>query len=323
LKPADYSPHPTRPDAAAAPSETDLRRLAGLVGAHAPSDGRFELRVPGVSVVRYSRRHAELMHAVSRPTLCVVAQGAKSIMLGREVYEYDASRMLIFSADLPVSGQLTRASSAEPFLCLRLDLDPHRIAELVMKVYPHGLPPDGDGRAIYVTQSDAGIVNAAARLAELAATPADAELLAPLVMDEILIRLLRGRVGFRVAQLGLAESGLRKVAKAITWLRNNFTQPMRVEGLAGLANMSASSFHRHFKAVTSMSPLHYQKVLRLQEARRLMLSETVGAAEACRRVGYASASQFSRDYGRFFGRAPAKDIATLRERGLSAADVAR
>lgn len=176
---------------------------------------------------------------------------------------------------------------------------------------------------MYVCQADAGIVNAATRLVELAANPGDAELLAPLVVDEILIRLLRSRVGRRVAQIGLADSSMRRIAKAISWLRANFTQPMKVEELAGLAHMSVSSFHQHFKSVTSMGPLHYQKVLRLQEARRFMLSTMMDAATASRQVGYLSASQFSRDYSRFFGSAPTRDIVRLRERGLTAADVTR
>jgi transcriptional regulator GlxA family with amidase domain len=155
----------------------------------------------------------------------------------------------------------------------------------------------------------------------LAAEAADAELLAPLVVDEILIRLLRSPVGGRVAQIGLADSSMHRITKAISWLRANFTQPMKVEELAGLAHMSVSSFHQHFKSVTSMSPLHYQKVLRLQEARRLMLSTMMDAARASRQVGYLSASQFSRDYGRFFGSAPLRDISRLREQGFTATDV--
>lgn len=321
MKSTDNTPPPPRADAVAAPSETDLRKLAGLISAHAPSEGRNELHAPGVSAVRYSQTSARLMHAVAGSVLCVVAQGAKSVMLGREVYEYDASRMLILSVDLPVSGQVTRASRSEPFLCLRLELDPHRIAELVLKVYPDGLPRAQEGRGVYVSQSDGGIVNAAARLAELASNPADAELLAPLVVDEILIRLLRGSAGTRVAQIGLANSSMHRIAKAISWLRANFTKAVRVEELAGLANMSVSSFHQHFKSVTSMGPLHYQKVLRLQEARRLMLTTTMDAAAASRQVGYLSASQFSRDYGRFFGSAPARDVTRLRERSLTAAGV--
>ena len=143
--------------------------------------------------------------------------------------------------------------------------------------------------------------------------PGDAELLAPLVMDEILIRLLRSPIGVRVAQMGFAESSVHRVAKAISWLRANFSQPMKVEDLAEMVHMSVSSFHEHFKSVTSMSPLHYQKVLRLQEARRLMLSTMMDAGTASQRVGYLSASQFSREYSRFFGSAPGKDIARLRQ----------
>lgn len=194
--------------------------------------------------------------AVVGPVLCVVAQGAKSVMLGQEVYDYDALCMLIFSVDLPVSGQVMRAGRSEPFLCLRMELDPYGIAELVLKVHPDGLSQIQESRGVYVTQADAGIVNAAARLAELAANPADAERLAPLVVDEILIRLLRSSVGGRVAQIGFANSSMQRIAKAISWLRANFTQPLKVEGLAGITHMSLSSFHQYFKSVSSMSPLH-------------------------------------------------------------------
>ena len=166
--------------------------------------------------------------------------------------------------------------------------------------------------AVYLAAADENIVSAATRLMECLAQPGDSELLAPLVMDEILIRLLRSPIGVRVAQMGFAESSLDRVAKAISWLRANFSQPMKVEDLAELVHMSVSSFHEHFKSVTSMSPLHYQKVLRLQEARRLMLSTVMDAGAASQRVGYLSASQFSREYSRFFGSAPTKDIARLR-----------
>jgi len=149
-------------------------------------------------------------------------------------------------------------------------------------VYPHGLPPAQERRAIYLTPADAGTVAAPIRLMECLAQPGDAELLAPLVIDEILIRLLRSPIGVRVAQMGFAESSVHRVAKAISWLRANFSQPMKVEELAGLVYMSVSSFHEHFKSVTSMSPLHYQKVLRLQEARRLMLSTVLDAGESAR-----------------------------------------
>jgi AraC-like DNA-binding protein len=245
--------------------------------------------------------------------LCIVAQGAKTVIVGQEVYEYDASRMIVFSVALPVASQITQASHPEPYLALRLDLDPRKIADLVLKVYPHGLPAVQERRAVYVTPADASMVNAATRLMECLTQPGDAELLAPLVIDEILIRLLRSPMGVRVAQMGLAESNVHRVAKAISWVRANFSQPMKVEDLAGLVHMSVSSFHEHFKSVTSMSPLHYQKVLRLQEARRLMLSTMMDAGTASQRVGYLSPSQFSREYSRFFGSAPTKDIARLRQ----------
>ena len=206
-----------------------------------------------------------------------------------------------------------RASFAEPYLCLRLDLDPQKIAALVLKVFPHGLPRVQDNGAVCITQADNRIINATVRLVELMAQPGDAELLAPLVIDEILIRLLRSPVGTRIAQIGLANTGVYGVEKAVSWLRANFSQPMKVEELAELAHMSVSSFHQHFRSVTSMSPLQYQKVLRLQEARSLMLSKMMDAGSASQLVGYVSASQFSREYGRFFGSAPTKDITKLRE----------
>ncbi|MGA8341546.1 MAG: AraC family transcriptional regulator [Candidatus Sulfotelmatobacter sp.] len=302
-----------RADKVAGPNESDTAQLARCIAAYAPHDGSFELRIPGLHASRFSRINKECVHALRVPSLCIVAQGAKTVIVGEEVYEYDASRMIVFSVALPVAAQITQASRSEPYLALKLDIDPHKIADLVLKVYPHGLPPVQERSAVYITPVDACIVNAATRLMECLAQPGDAELLAPLVVDEILIRLLRSPIGVRVAQMGFAESSVDRVAKAISWLRANFSQPMKVEDLAGLVNMSVSSFHEHFKSVTSMSPLHYQKVLRLQEARRLMLSTIMDAGTASQRVGYLSASQFSREYSRFFGSAPTKDIARLRQ----------
>jgi transcriptional regulator GlxA family with amidase domain len=219
----------------------------------------------------------------------------------------------VFSIDVPVTAQLTRASHVEPYLTLRIALDPEKVGTLAAKVYPHGLPRISESRAVYIGDADAPIVDAANRLLQLMAQAVDAELLAPLAIDEILIRLLRSPMGARIAQIGQAESSLQKMAKAVTWLRANYDQPVDVEDLAALVNVSVSSFHRQFKAVTSMSPLQYQKALRLQEARRLMLTAMLDAGAASRRVGYVSASQFSREYARFFGAAPIKDIQRLRE----------
>jgi len=294
-------------------SPPEISKLARLLAAHAPHDGSFELRIPGLMASRLSRVNRECVHALRVSSLCIVAQGAKTVIVGDEVYEYDASQMIVFSVALPVASQVTQASASNPYLSLRLELDPRRIADLVLKVYPNGLPPSQERNAVYLSPCDPAIVSASIRLLECLAQPGDADLLGPLITDEILIRLLRSPIGVRVAQMGLAESSVHRVAKAISWLRENYSQPMRVEELAEMVNMSVSSFHEHFKAVASMSPLQYQKVLRLQEARRLMLSTMMDAGAASRHVGYLSASQFSREYSRFFGSAPTRDMARLRQ----------
>jgi len=196
-----------------------MTKLARLLAAYAPHDGSFELRIPGLHASRFSRAYTECFHAIRLPSLCIVAQGAKTTIVGQEVYEYDASRMIVFSVALPVASQITQASHSEPYLAFKLDLDPHKIAELVLKVYPHGLPPVQERRAVYVTPIDASVVDAATRLMTCLAQPGDAELLAPLVTDEILIRLLRSPIGVRVAQMGFAESSVHRVAKAISWRR--------------------------------------------------------------------------------------------------------
>jgi AraC-like DNA-binding protein len=319
MKASDINSHPSQADSVEGANEPDVVRLAGLISAYAPHDGCFELRIPGVHAIRRSQTNNELVHAVAQPALCIVAQGAKRMMLGQDVYEYDESRMIAFSLDLPVTAQITRASYSKPFLAFRLDLDPHKIAELVLRVYPHGLPRSSESRAVNVGQTSVSIVNAAKRLMELMAEVGDAELLAPLVIDEILIRLLRSPMGPRVAQIGLAESSVNGIAKAVSWLRENFSQPIKVEELAELVHMSVSSFHQHFKAITSMTPLQFLKALRLQEARRLMFSTMTDASTASWKVGYQSASQFSREYSRFFGDSPTRDIARLR--GLSSMEL--
>lgn len=291
----------------------DVTHLADLIRTYAPYDGVFELRRPGVSVSRASRPSTELIHSIQQPALCVVAQGTKTVRLGREAYEYDASRLLVYSVALPVATQVTQASAAEPFLTLKLNLDPHRISELALKVFPHGLPRVRDNRGVYVAQTNTSIVNAATRLIELMADERDMELIAPMVIDEILIRLLRSPVGGRVAQLGQSESSVQRVAKAVEWVREHFDAPMDVEALATMVHMGVSTFHAHFKAVTSMSPLQYQKALRLQAAQRLLASSAMDAGTVSRQVGYVSPSQFSREYSRFFGCTPSRDLLRLRE----------
>jgi AraC-like DNA-binding protein len=302
----------------AAPDALALRRLSALIARHAAHDGVFPLRLPGTYALRLGRMTSEPVHATQGPALCIVAQGAKVVMLGREVLAYDPAQMLVFAVDLPISGQVTRASRRDPFLGFKLDLDPARVAELAARVYPRGVPRPPDNRGLYVGQATDPIIDAVTRLLELMARADDADLLAPLVVDEILIRLLRTPIGTRVAQIGEPKSGVHRVAAAVSWIRAHFSQPVAVEEMAAAVHMSASSFHQRFKAVTTMSPLQYQKALRLHEARRLMLFQKMDASDACHRVGYLSPSQFSREYARFFGSAPTRDIARLREEGIAA-----
>jgi AraC-like DNA-binding protein len=304
----------------ATPGAMALRRLAGRLAAYTPHDGAFQLRLPGTYAIRLSRMTTEASYATLGPALCVAAQGAKVVMLGSEVLEYDPSHLLVFAVGLPVSTQVIRASRKDPYLGFTLVLDPARVAELAGRVYPRGVPRSSDDRGLYVGRSTDDIVDAVTRLLDLMAHPGDADLLGPLVVDEIVIRLLRTSIGARVAQIGHTKSGVQRIADAVTWIRAHFAQPVTVEEMAASVHMSGSSFHERFKAVTTMSPLQYQKVLRLHEARRLMLFQHMDASHACHRVGYLSLSQFSREYARFFGSAPTRDIARLREAGFAAGD---
>ena len=169
---------------------------------------------------------------MQQPALCLVAQGAKSVTLGQTVIRYEASRMTIYSVDVPVSARIIQASPSEPYLCFMLHLDSQRVTELALTVFPQGLTQARESSAVYVSQSDAGILNAASRLLELTVTPDEAKLIAPLTIDEMLIRLLRSPIGTRVAQIALAQSKVHNVAKAVTWLRSHFVDPMKVEDLA-------------------------------------------------------------------------------------------
>jgi AraC-like DNA-binding protein len=295
-----------------APGTLALRNLATRIARYATHDGVFPLRRPGTYALRVSRVTTEPVYATLGASLCLVAQGAKAMMLGNDVLDYDAARMLVFAVDLPVAGQVTRASQREPYLGFRLDLVPARIADLAARVFPRGVPRSSDQCGLYIGRATDDIVEASTRLLDLLGQPEEAELLGPLLVDEILIRLLRTSIGPRIAQIGEPKSGVHRIGRAITWIREHLAQPVTVEEMAASVDMQASSFHQRFKAVTTMSPLQYQKALRLQEARRLMLFQDVDANQACHRVGYLSPSQFSREYTRFFGNSPARDIARLR-----------
>jgi AraC-like DNA-binding protein len=295
------------------PSDANVRRLARRIAALAPHDGKFPLCIPGVFAIRLSRVTNEASHSTLGPALCIAAQGAKVIMLGREVLVYDPAHLLVFAVGLPVASQVRRASFKDPYLGFTLEIDPDRLRHLAGRVYPQGIPKPSDDRGLYVGAPTDGIIEAVTRLLDLMTQPEEAALLGPLAIDEILIRLLRTSIGDRVAQIGHARSGVQRIAGAVAQIRATYAQPTTVDRMAASAHMSASAFHERFKAVTSMSPLQYQKVLRLQEARRLMLFQNIDATAACQRVGYVSPSQFSREYARFFGHAPLKDIARLRD----------
>jgi AraC-like DNA-binding protein len=297
--------------------KADLQTLTSLLGDFAPYDGTFDLRIPSVHAIRVTHPHKELTHYTQPSCVCLVVQGAKSAMVGDETYDYSAGKIAVFSVDVPMAGRVTRASAGEPYFNFKIDLDAARIAELALRVFPNGVPQTSQKGAVYIIDADDAMIDAAVRFLELMRRPADAELLAPLVLDEILIRLLRSPAGSRIAQIGRADSSFDRIAKAVTWLRQHYDETADIEHLAGLVNMSVTSFHRQFKALTAMSPLQYQKALRLQEARRLMLTSAVDAGAAGRRVGYMSASHFTREYGRFFGSAPLRDINRLRAEGIS------
>jgi AraC-like DNA-binding protein len=305
------------------PGDLALRRFAAVVARYAPHDGSFPLRLPGTCVVRRSHLSTEAAYSTMRPAVCLVAQGAKIVMVGREVLEYDAAHVLVLAVDLPISSQVIRASRKEPYLGFILDLDPGRLAELTARVFPHGIRKAPEARGLYVGRSSDGLVDAVVRLLDLMADPEEAGMLGPLVVDEILIRLLRTTIGPRIAQIGQPRSDVQRIGEAVRWIRTHFAQPVTVDEMAASIHMSASSFHERFKAVTSLSPLQYQKVLRLHEARRLMVFQDMDASDASQRVGYLSPSQFSREYARFFGTAPTRDVARVREKGFARGTEAR
>jgi AraC-like DNA-binding protein len=261
-----------------------------------------------VSAIKLSAPSDELVHALHQPAVCIIAQGAKRVMLRDEVYTYDASRFLVFSTDLPISAQVTEAKSGEPYLCFRLDLDPVEISELVLQLGPPPARRVATHRGLFLSSVSNGMLDAAIRLMQLLDAPEDVAALAPLATRELVYRLLRSEQGERLAQVARADSHANRVMRAVCRLKSNFAEPLKLDELARECCMSTSSLHHHFRAVTSMSPLQYQKQLRLQEARRLLLSEGIEVSKAGYSVGYESPSQFSREYSRLFGVPPSKDV---------------
>ena len=288
----------------------DLAKLASVVEGQAAGDGVYETAVPSLWLSRFSAP-SDLAALVYEPSLCMVAQGAKEVHLADETYRLDSAQSLLVSVDLPVTARVVEASPGRPYLAVRLALDPAVVGELLAEGTT--TPPLGPpARAIAVTPAEPPLLDAVSRLVALLDSPRDVGPLAPLVLREITYRVLTGPQGVRLRQIAAAGAPAHRIARAIRWLKDHFTGPLRVESLARHVGMSPSAFHLHFKGVTAMSPLQYQKRLRLQEARRLLLGEGLDASEAAFRVGYESPSQFSREYRRLFGAPPRQDVAALK-----------
>ncbi|OMG54826.1 AraC family transcriptional regulator [Azonexus hydrophilus] len=303
-----------RPNDSSAMDNATLSRqrdeIAAILHRHCQDDGTVETAIPGLLLFRGSRTDVPTC-AIMASVFALMVQGAKRITVGDETYDYDARHCLISSVDLPMFSRITRASASEPYLGLGLLLDPLKISELAAAIPQNRLPGNVD-RGIAVGMLSAEIQGAALRLARLLDAPADIPVLAPIFERELLYRLLTSALGSRLRQAAASGSHSHQIVRAIDWLKSNLDQPISIDRLASLSNMSKSSLHHHFKALTAMTPLQYQKQMRLHEARRLMLATDTDAASAAHHVGYESPSQFNREYRRMFGTPPGRDIAQLR-----------
>jgi len=268
--------------------------------------------VPGLSLFR-REEPTEPISGVYEPSICMVAQGAKRVLLGDDTYVYDAHHYLITSVQLPTVVQIIEASREKPYLGLSLKFDQREVSQLMVD---SNLPPpraQQSSRGMATGEVTLQLLTAFQRLIDLLDEQKDIPILAPIIQREIIYRLLVGTQGTRLRQIASAGSQSHQIARAIDWLKSNFSQPLRIDNLAAQVNMSTSTFHHHFRALTAMSPLQYQKWLRLSEARRLMLIEHLDATTTAFQVGYESPSQFSREYGRLFGAPPLRDITSLRQ----------
>jgi AraC-like DNA-binding protein len=283
--------------------------LVGRMLKIVPEDGAKEV-LPGFFLARLSKS-AEA-RAVFQPAFCFVVQGGKQVLLGGEVFRYDPGNYLIFTVDLPMTFKVEEASEENPYLGFRLNLDPTLVASVMMESGIETKKSDASVKAIDVSSVDADLVDAVVRLVRLLDTPGEQKMLAPLVIKEIVYRLLTGGQGARLGHLLNSTGDTRRISKAIGYLREHYDEPLKIENMARDLGMSVSGFHHHFKSVTAMSPLQFQKQMRLQEARRLMLGEDLDAASAGFRVGYEDPSYFSRDYKKMFGAPPQRDIARMR-----------
>ena len=279
---------------------------------------REDGRVEPLKGLRLNRASAptELAHGVSDPAFCVIAQGSKEVFLGEERFQYDPMHYLLATAELPVVSHVIEASPERPYLSLVVRLDPTLVSAVMVEAGHLAPRSYANVRAIDVSPLDAGLLDAVVRLIRLLDTPAEAPFLAPLITREIIYRLLRGEQGDRLCYIAVQGGNTHRIAKALAYLREAFDQPLRIDDIAQELGMSVSSFHHHFKAVTAMSPLQFQKQIRLQEARRLMLGEDLDVASAGYRVGYSDAAYFNREYKKLFGLPPLTDMKQLRDSAM-------
>jgi len=289
----------------------DQEELAERIARATPSEGTVEVQ-PGLHFRRCSRP-TERLHSFTKPSFCVIAQGSKELVVGDDHFRYDPAHYMISTVELPMIGQIVEASPERPYLGFWLVLEPSVVTSVMVE---SGAVQRGDGsglKSVDVSALDGNLLDATLRLVRLVDAPAEYRVLAPLVIREIVYRLLTGAQAGRLRHLATFGGHAHRMVRAVEKFRMNFNKPLRIEEVARELGMSVSGFHAHFRAVTAMSPLQFQKQLRLQEARRLMLSEDLDAAEAGYRVGYDDASHFSREYKRHFGEPPMRDVGRMRE----------
>lgn len=298
-------------------SMADREELVQRINKKIREDGRKEVR-PGLFFNRVSQTD-ELVYAVAQPCLCVIAQGSKEVLLGDRCYRYDPAHYLITTMELPLSGRVVEATLEKPYLSLRLLLDPSTVTSVLAESGYEAEPSESNLTGLDVRELSENLLDAVLRLVRLLDDPLEYQVLAALTTKEIVFRLLMSNQGSRLRHVARLGGQSSRMVRAIQMIRDRFDQPIRIENLASELCMSVSSFHSHFKSATSMSPLQFQKQLRLQEARRLLLDENSDAAQAGFRVGYEDAAQFNREYKRHFGRPPKTDVQRMRQVAVPAA----
>lgn len=291
-----------------------LKAVSRHADANADANGVAVTPIAGLSTIR-ATAPSDLAYAISRPLVALVVQGSKHVTMGTTGFAFSAGESLLITADVPTVSQITRASIAAPYYSLVLELDTAIVAELVAEMK---LDPVYDHGRVRVDRTDAEVADAALRLIRLLDRPASVPVLKMQLLREMHYWLLAGKHGAAIRHLGWPDGHVQRVARAIAILRSEYARPLPVERLAAAAGMSQSAFHQHFRAVTSLSPLQFQKHLRLLEARRLILSEGRNASNAAFDVGYESVSQFNREYCRMFGQPPVRDARAARSRAIAA-----